>query len=382
MRQTMRNSSAQQRGFSSVFSQFAGTVVKDLKQWARDRQAIFAPLLLPIVLMFIATVLFGFGGDQWNIGLVDRSGGKHSASLIKVIESSRSNITPYFNVVTRDEDEARRLVDAGRLHLVITIPEDFDDSLDSGDLPTLETSVFNINTDMMKNARLRLDRVLQDWGAELGHSPVKIDQTTTRGNDVWRRAFIGGSAVVLAVMVGAALNTALIMAREWEYRTAKELQLAPRAQFGIIAGKMTAGLVSGMVSTVIALLFATSLFGLRVPVDRIPILLLYAGLAALGFAGFGLAVGAWLKDYRVVQPLILVTLAGSFFAAGGLSSVPTLPPIARSIDRYWPPSWVFEALNNHALMAEPPNPVQPLVLLTALAIFGVLIGGATARRQL
>ena len=38
--------------------QFTGTVSKDMKQWARDRQALFAPLLLPIVLMFIATVLF------------------------------------------------------------------------------------------------------------------------------------------------------------------------------------------------------------------------------------------------------------------------------------------------------------------------------------
>ena len=109
--------------------QFTGTVSKDMKQWARDRQALFAPLLLPIVLMFIATVLFGFGGDQWNIGLVDKSGGSYAASLTQAVENSESNITPYFNIVTRDQDEAQRLVDEGRIHLVITIPDGFDQAI-------------------------------------------------------------------------------------------------------------------------------------------------------------------------------------------------------------------------------------------------------------
>ena len=362
--------------------QFTGTVSKDMKQWARDRQALFAPLLLPIVLMFIATVLFGFGGDQWNIGLVDKSGGSYAASLTQAVENSESNITPYFNIVTRDQDEAQRLVDEGRIHLVITIPDGFDQAIANGQTPTLETSVYNINTDMMKNARLRLDRVIQDWGAELGQSPVTIDQITTRPDDIWRRSFIGGSAVVLAVMVGAALNSALIIAREWEHRTAKELQLAPRARTSIIAGKIDAGLLAGMVSTAITLLFATTIFGLRIPPERIPMLLLYAGLVAIGFAGLGIAVGAWLKDYRAVQPLILVTLAGSFFAAGGFSSVPTLPAGVRAFDQYWPPSWAFEIINNHTFMATPPDPTQPLVLLGLLSVVGVAIGAMAARRQL
>lgn len=367
---------------SSDFDQFTGTFVKDVKQWARDRQALISPLLLPIILMFIATVLFGFGGDQWNIALVDKSGGPHAAALTEEIEESRSNITPYFTIITRDEDEALQLVEEGRLHLAVTIPEGFDESISAGAVPVLETHTYNINTDMMKNARLRLDRVLQDWGEERGLSPVTITQTTTRADDVWRKSFIGGSAVVLAVMVGAAMNTALIAAREWEHRTAKELQLAPRARNEIIAGKLAAGLLASIVATLITLLFAATIFGLRIPPDRIPMLLLYSGLSALGFAGLGLAVGSWLKDYRAVQPVILVTLAGSFFASGGFSSVATLPAGVRVFDQYWPPSWVFEIINNHTHMATPPGVGQPLVLLCGLAAVGLLTGWAVARRQL
>lgn len=362
--------------------QFTGTVAKDMKQWARDRQALFAPMLLPIVLMFIATILFGFGGDQWNIGLVDKSGGAYAQSFTQAVEDSESNITPYFTIITRDEGEANRLIKEGRLQLVITIPEGFDQAMENGQTPTLDTHVYNINTDMMKNARLRLDRVLQDWSVQQGHSPITIDQITTRPDDIWRRSFIGGSAVILAIMVGAALNSALIMAREWEHRTAKELQLAPKARTGIIVGKIVAGLFAGMVSTAITLLFALTIFGLRIPPERIPMLLVYAGLTAIGFAGLGIAVGAWLKDYRAVQPLILVTLAGSFFAAGGFSSVPTLPAGVRAFDQYWPPSWAFETINNYTFMATPPDSIKPLILLSLLAVAGVAIGTLTARRQL
>lgn len=363
-------------------SQFSGTFKKDVKQWVRDRQALVSPMLLPIVLMFIATVLFGFGGDQWNVGIVDKSRGAYSQSLTREFEQSHSNITPYFNIVTRDDSEAKKLVDEGRLHMVITIPPDFDELVAKGETPTLDTQTYNINTDMMKNARLRLDRVLQDWGETRGLSPISVTQATTRDQDIWRKSFIGGSAVILAVMVGAAMNTALIMAREWEHRTAKEIQLAPRARNGIILGKLAAGLLASVIAAGVALVFATTIFGLRIPLERVPILLVYSGLTALAFAGFGLAVGAWLKDYRAIQPLILVTLAGSFFAAGGFSSVPTLPPGVRVFDQYWPPSWVFETLSNYAYMETAPKIGESLLLLAPLAIVGVFVGWIVSRRQL
>ena len=55
-----------------------------------------------------------------------------------------------------------------------------------------------------------------------------MTQTTTRTDDVRRRVFIAHSAVILAIMVGSALNAAIMVAREWEHRTVKEVRLAPR----------------------------------------------------------------------------------------------------------------------------------------------------------
>ncbi len=362
--------------------QVRATVVKDLRLWARDRQAMVAPMLLPIVLMFIATVLFGFGGDQWNIALVNNSDGPRAASFVQEVKESHSDITPYFNIVTTDAAEGARLVSEGRLQLMVTIPGDFDRAIAAGHTPTLKTRTYNINTDMMKNARLRLERVLQDWGTTRGLSPITIDQVTTRTHDVWRRSFIGGSAVILAIMVGAALNTAIMIAREWEHDTHKEIQLAPKARVTLITGKLIAGIISGALVTAVTLTLAITLFGLRIPFERIPLLILYAGLTALASAAVGLAIGAWLRDYRAVQPLLLVTLAGSFFASGGFSSVPTLPPAARAIDRWWPVAHVFETLNNYAHMAQVPTHGSSLVGFALAALAATAIGARVASRRL
>lgn len=356
---------------------------KDLKEWARDPQAMTGPMLIPLVLMFISTVLFGFGGDQWNIGLVDRSQGRHSAALVKEIHDLHSNISPYFNVVTTDPGESDRLVREGRLQLAVTIPEDFDRDIEAGRTPHLDTRTFNINTDMMKNARLRLDRVLLDYTSEARPdlTPVTVTQTTTRAEDVWRRSFIGMGALILSIMVGAALNSAIIVAREWERNTSKEIRLAPRAGRPLLAGKIIAGLTAGLAGTVVTTVVAVVLFGVRVPLDRLPVLALVGGLAALASAGAGVAVGAWLRDYRAIQPLLLVTFAGTFFAAGGFSSRATMPPAVRAFDTWWPPAYVFEAMQAWAHMAEPPGVALLLLGEVLFAVAAVFLGALVLRAR-
>lgn len=366
----------------TFFDQLWGVFVKDLRQWRRDRQAAFGPLLIPIVLMLIVTVLFGAGGDEWNIGLIVADQSPEAQVFADTIESLRGRISPYFRVITRNSEEAGRLAEQGRLQLVITIPEGFGAQLRAGEPPLLQTRTFNINTDMSKNFRLRLETAMQQFYAERGQAPVVAVQVTTRPEDIWRRAFISGGAVVVALLVGAALNTALMTAREWERNTVKELRLSPASVGAVLAGKLMAGMVAAAVNVAVALIVAMALFGLRIPPDR------WAPLAGVGLgvavtaAGLGLAIGALFRDYRTVQPLLLITAAGSFFAAGGYASVATLPPLVRAFAVWWPPAYVFEAmqLTMHSEVA--PDLGGMLLSLPVAALLGVGLGWWSLRRAL
>jgi ABC-type polysaccharide/polyol phosphate export permease len=366
----------------TFWTQTGALIAKDLRQWARDRQALFGPMLIPLVLMLICTVLFGYGGDEWNIGLIVEGQGPGATQFAATIEELHGNISPYFRVITRDPAEARRLVEAGRLQLVITVPADFDQRLHAGEPPQLHTQLFNINTDMTKNVRLRLERAIQDFAAARKLAPVTITQVTTRSTDVWRRAFIAAGALIVALLVGAALNTAIIVAREWERNTAKEIRLAPHALAPIVTGKLVAGLLATMVNVAVTLAVAVTLFDLTIPMDRWLPLVGSGLLVAIAAAGVGLGLGAWLRDYRTLQPLLLVTAAGSFFAAGGYGSVATLPPAVRTFDRFWPPAYVFEAMHALMHMAVVPDLTGFWVALPLAALLGVSFGLWMVRRAL
>lgn len=258
--------------------------------------------------------------------------------------------------------------------MAVVIPADFDRRLASGDQATVELSTFNINTDVTKNVRLRLDHVIQQRLVEKGEAGVVANQTRTRRDDVARGAFIAGGGVVLAILLGAVVNTALMAAREWERRTAKEIQLAPHATVAVTAGKLTAGLIVTALNVALTAVVATTVFGLRVPADRLGVLVGIGLLASVAASGLGLAAGTWLKDYRTVQPLLGVLLAGSFLASGGYASIATLPAAVRRLNGFWPPSYVFEAMQ--WLMHGPSASLQtPLWLgLGAAALAGVTLG--------
>ncbi len=177
---------------SNFHQQTWGVFAKDIRQWRREPQAALGPMLIPIVLMLICAILFGFGGDEWNIALVNQGTGREAAAFAATIETLHSNISPYYRIVSRDADEARRLVADGRLHMMITIPADFDARIAAGETPVIETRVFNINTDMTKNARLRLERAMQDYLAARGEAPVTVAQFTLRQQDVLRSSCIAG----------------------------------------------------------------------------------------------------------------------------------------------------------------------------------------------
>lgn len=366
----------------TFLEQTRGVIAKDVRQWARDRQALVGPMLIPLVLMLICTVLFGYGGDEWNIGLVVESQGTQSQRFAQTIENLSGNISPYFRIITRDPAAAKRLVEEGRLQMVITIPVDFDQRLSAGETPIIYTQLFNINTDMMKNVRLRLERAIQDFQVSQGNAPVIVQQFTTRPQDVWRRAFIAGGALIVALLVGASLNTAIMMAREWERNTSKEIRLAPHALAAIVTGKIIAGLIACAVNVAVTLLVAVILFGLEIPVVRWLPLLGIGFMVAIAAAGLGLGLGAWLRDYRTLQPLLLVTAAGSFFAAGGYSSVATLPPAVRAFDKFWLPAYVFETMQAMMHMAVPPDLFSIYIALPIVAILGVAFGAWSVRRAM
>ncbi|GIN70276.1 hypothetical protein J14TS2_07510 [Bacillus sp. J14TS2] len=335
---------------------------KNMKILLRQRQFLVAPFLMPVVVMILTALIMGAGGDDWPVGLVNESESVESQEFVETLESTHSNITPYFSIREMEYEQASDAVKEGRLQMLIRIPDDFQQA------QTVYTETFNINTDMMKNVRLRLEHAVLNQLEEKAELQVSPELITVKEEDVWRESFIAGSTVLLALMFTATIIAANLFAFDIENRTQKEMSLTPLNNLlggvGIILTSVFMAFISGMFAMLVGMV------AFRLEPENLWIIFIGMIPALIICAILGIILAHLLKKYRVIQPIIIVTFMATFFGAGGYSSVAGLPPIARAFSEIWAFSYIFEWFNpilhnfNNGLAA-----TQYIALIVATLVF-------------
>lgn len=332
-------------------------------------------VLVPVIVLVLCALIFGGGGDDWPVAVVDAADTEESQAVVAAIERSQSNVSPYFSIVETDRQRAQEMLARGRLQLLIEVPEDFDRS------GTLAITTHNINSDAMKNLRLRVEHALNRYDFERGVLPLTVDLRTARPQDVPRTAFIAGGATLLALFFGAALLAANLYAVEEEGRTSKEMLLTPLGNWCGALGTLVTGAVVGYLTAVPTFVVGWLAFGFRPAWGDLALVAAFLLPLMVAFAGVGVLLAHLLRRHRSIQPIVILTAIATFFAGGGFVSVPGLPPAARAFAAVWVPSRVFEWANPvlHGFGAFPGR--QWLWALFAAAL-GAAVTVLASRREL
>lgn len=312
-------------------------LLRNFQLLSRQKSLVVQPILLPLAVMLLASFIFGGGGkgDAYSIALINDSHSSSGERIEQTIMQLRSNISPYFDVIEKDLEKAKSMVETGRLQMAIHIPESFESN------GSLEVYTYNINSDAMKNLRLRLEYAIN----EIAPGSLRLDMHLEKPHDVWRSAFIGGSSVIMALFFGATLIAANLFAYEWENRTRKEMLLTPIGSLAAGWGALIAAVAVSMVTSLPTLAVALWLFKLEVPFGIWLIVYLHMIPIMIGCAGIGIWIASRLKQYRSIQPVIVLTAMATFFVGGGFISVVVLPPLAQGFAKWWVFSRIFEWFN-------------------------------------
>lgn len=346
---------------------------RNLKILRRQKQLLVTPFILPIVVLILVSTIMG-GSDSWPIGLIDKSDTGASHELINSLESVHSELAPYFNVIETDSEKAQDGVKEGRLHMVITIPEDFQNT------NKVYTDTYNINTDMMKNVKLRLEHGLLKEMDHRGDLQIETNLLTEKPYAVPRSAFFAGSAFLLSLMLSATIVAANLFSFDRENRTRKEILLTPvgihAAGYGIMLASGTVAILASLPTLLLGIFaFQLDLHHLiQVYLIMIPVMIMCATI--------GMIIAHFLKRFHILQPIIIITFIGTFFAAGGFAGVSMLPPIARGFSTFWLFSYIFEWLNPllHGFSTNLSS--MQYLLLTLSGVLGIFLVPFIYRREL
>jgi ABC-2 type transport system permease protein len=260
-----------------------------VKEFVRGSQGfifIFA-IVVPIVMSLVISLLFGtiFSGKP-KLGISDSGDSKFTAQALDM-ES--------FIVRTYDTTDAlRQATSTGAVDIGVTIPEDFDKMVISGE--TTEMTAYVWGESLLKS-RAMLIAGMATWIREIaGHeSPIDI-QTTTLGETglpSWEERLVP-LVVVMGVMIGGVFLPATSLVDEVQKRTLTALTVTPTTIGDIYTSKALLGIVISTFSGTATLLLNRS-FGIN-PLLLVFLLVLGAAMAS----EFGVLLGAFIKDINTL----------------------------------------------------------------------------------
>lgn len=326
---------------------------KDLVSWFRTPIHVLVSFAPIIVIMLALTLAIGDPSTMPVAVLLDDPDDASAQQFAAVVADIGTVNANWFRVVTNERQEAETLFKKDELLGIIEVPA-ISSSLQAGRTATVRLRVNNLNDDITKNFRQRVQEACLVFNARLEISPsapvspsITASFDTFLPRDLPTQVFFGAGLIALAILMGGINNACTLVAREFEENTYKELVLAP-GTMTVILGKWASALIQTFISVGI-------IWGLAVPVcDFIPQgnifpLLLLVVIGSLAFAGLGTLLGLYFKQ---VMPAaiagMLFSIVGWWF--GGVIWADIWPQSLQGIIAALPTTYLIRAFTRAALL--------------------------------
>ena len=297
---------------------------KDFKYGSKGFVFIMA-IVAPIIISIVMNLLFGtFFSQTAKLGINDQG----DSLLVDTVSASDSVQTRTY----ASADDLKKAVKAGAVDMGVTLPENFDEDVLSGNSIVLPAYVWGES--LAKNRGILLasinSAVRQLAGQEV---PVHIE-TTTLGDTQsvpWSDRLLP-FVLLYAVTIGGIMVPASLMVDEKQKRTLTALAVTPTTLGDILAAKGLMGVILAMVMSIVILLMNQA-FGVQPG-----LLMIVLGLGAVLAALFGLVLGALVKDINT----LFATIKGIGILLYAPVIVYMFPGIPQWIGKIFPTYYIIQ----------------------------------------
>ncbi|HEY0315010.1 MAG TPA: ABC transporter permease [Sphingomonas sp.] len=368
---------------AGALTRLRAMIVKEFWAILRDPRARTVLFLPPLVQLFI----FGFATTlevrNYDVGLLDRSGGHAAVELAAQIAAS-----PDVHSVVRlhSLDDLRQAIDNREVIAAVVLQPDFDAVIARGETATMGVVLDGRRSNAAQIVGGYLQRIAATTGAVLRPqaasppgSSVTVNWFNPNLDYPWFT--IPGLIVVIGAVSGISV-TAQSVARERELGTFDQLMVSPLRTWEILAGKMVPPIVVGLINGSIFMIVGRIVFG--VPFTG-SILLFYGSLALflLALIGVGMFISAasatqqqaFLGAFLVTVPLILLS--------GYASPIDNMPGWLQVASIANPGRWFLEIDEGLFLKAMPAADIFARFLpLTVIAMVTLGLGAWLFRARM
>lgn len=358
-----------------VFSVTGAVALKDLRLIVRDGFAVVSLLLVPIVIIsaVASATQFGEGSKSILLPIVNQDRGPAAAALIGVFRK-------HLDVREVDLANAERIVaDENNAAAALVLPQHM-----SKRYLRSEPSTIELLTDpaqwrelqAIKVIMLLADRETASLGDPFSQELLNIKERSITGDRVAFSSLeqnIPGFSLMF-VLLTLIFSVPLEVREEEVWGTSRRLSVAPVSSVAVLAGKLLARLLVGVVQLLLLLVFGHLAFGLTL--GHSPLALLLIALAVVFSMTCFAAIVAALARTR--EQMIPVGLALVFVLAvlGGLFwPIYNLPRWMQTVAQGAMTTWSMSAIQDVILRNKGLLEVSPkLAVLVSYGLVSFVIG--------
>ena len=307
---------------------------KEIRSALTERLSTILGIVLPVNFLVLFS-LFALSGGLAPTAVVMADTGPLAQQFYQAMAHAHS-----FRLQTADAQQALALLQTGKIVAVVTIPANFDTSLQAGQPVLLDVQINNLNTDFTNDIRRAVPLSISSFYAQAFPRQVTI---TADEHDLWPQdtdyiPYLTVSILVIALMMGGLLQSGIASAGEWEKATIKELLLSPASRWAIMVGKMLGSFLMSLMSATVVLAVLVLVVGVW-PLHWTEVIG-FSLLTLLIFNAYGTLLGTLLKQRQAFIALAMATSLPLFFLSGAFgpvsfANIPVIEFIAKAFPVYY-----------------------------------------------
>lgn len=367
-------------------SRLLSIVRKEFIQLFRDKRLLALILILPLVQLFLLGYAATNEVRDIPVAVFDQS---HSAGGRALVDSFRAS--DYFMLAfsVNSDAELRQLIENGQAGVGLIIPPDYAARLLEGNAqvafildgsdPTMATTALSAAQLIAQNHATRLlaeKLALSGMNLRL-QLPVELRTTVWYNPDMISAYFMIPGVIGMILFAITAILTATSVVRERERGTIEQLIVTPIRPWELMVGKILPYVILSLFDTFTVIAVGHFWFGVPVRGSLVLIGLLSA-LFLLSGLGIGLFASTIANTQQEAMLTVFMTLLPAIFLSGFFFPLQNMPQFLQWISYIIPLRYFLKIIRVLLLKGVGIESIRGDVI--ALALFGVAIMGAAARR--
>jgi ABC-2 type transport system permease protein len=354
--------------------------VKECRHILRDARSLIMALAVPLLMLLLFGFALSLDVDRIPTLIYDADRTPESRDLIERLAGSR-----YFEILGYVDGYGpiEAGIDRGSVLMGLAIPREYGRRVASGGRAEVQVLIDGSDSNTASIALGYVEMLVRDYSFQLRAAALdkkagrRLDPPVDARLRVWynstleSRNYVVPGLIAVIIMIISALLTSLTIAREWEMGSMEQLLSTPLRPAELVAGKMLAFFILGVVDMLLAVGVGVLVFG--VPL-RGSILLL-AGTASVFLFGalfWGIFISAATRSQLMAyQAGFLTSFLPAFLLSGFVYAIESMPAPIQAVSHIFPARYFVTILKGIFLKGVGLEVLWPQAL--ALLLYMVIV---------